>query len=100
MDMLTTTLLLLLMLSLALCAWLYLRVRRYRDLAERASAERAEAFAERAAVEARFQQGRAYLEALGEASSDALLLLDGNRQIIWGNEAAWEMFGVDTPAMS
>lgn len=95
----TTAVFLLLFLSLTLTAWFYLRAQRYRALADRASAERAEAFAARAASEARFQQGRAYLEALGEASSDALLMLDGNRQIVWGNEAAWEMFGVDTPAI-
>ncbi len=99
MDILTIILLLLLLSALALVVLLYLRVRRCQALAKRASAERAEAFAERAAIEAQLQQGRDYLEALGEASSDALLLLDGKRQIIWGNEAAWEMFGVDTPAI-
>lgn len=99
MDPLTTLLIPLLLLSLTLAAWFYLRARHFRAVADRMFAERAEAFAERAAMEARLQQGQAYLEALGEASSDALLLLDGNRQIIWGNEAAWEMFGVDTPAV-
>ena len=99
MDTLTATLLLLLLIALVLVAWQYLRARRCQAVAKRASVERAEAFAERTAMEAELQQGRAYLEALGEASSDALLLLDGNRQIMWGNAAAWEMFGVDTPAI-
>ena len=35
----------------------------------------------------------AYLSGLGDASLDTLLLLDGDRKIIWGNQAAWVMFG-------
>jgi len=37
--------------------------------------------------------------ALGEAALDALLILDAQRQVIWGNRAAWEMFNAGAPAI-
>jgi two-component system phosphate regulon sensor histidine kinase PhoR len=56
--------------------------------------ERAEAIARTAELEAQLTQQRAYLDALGETASDALLLLDENRQILWANHTAWQMFAV------
>jgi two-component system phosphate regulon sensor histidine kinase PhoR len=60
--------------------------------ARRAFIERAEAINRAAEAEARLAHQRACLDALGETAADALLLLDANRQIVWGNRAAWGMF--------
>jgi two-component system phosphate regulon sensor histidine kinase PhoR len=62
--------------------------------ARRAFVERVEAINRAAEAEAQLAQQRACLDALGETASDALLLLDTNRQIVWGNLAAWRMFEV------
>lgn len=50
-------------------------------------------------LEQNYRQVQSNLTGLGEASLDALLLLDADRQIVWGNPAAWEMFGVSAPAV-
>lgn len=71
---------------------LYVRLRRLRARDEAAFAERAEAIAARNELAATVQRDRQYLAALGESDTDALLLLDANRQIVWGNRLAWEMF--------
>ena len=78
---------------LALSLVQHLRLRRERERAERAYVERAEANAVREALEELAKQSRQHLDALGTASTDALLLLDGDRQIIWANRAAGDMFG-------
>ena len=60
--------------------------------------ERAETGARLAELAASEEQSRTYLDALGVTTSDGLLLLDNNRQIVWGNPSAWEMFeAVDAP---
>jgi two-component system, OmpR family, phosphate regulon sensor histidine kinase PhoR len=58
---------------------------------------RAEALAEVQELEQRLQAGRMFLDALGEATSDALLLLDGARQVTWANRAAWNLFNRGEP---
>lgn len=78
---------------LALSLVQHLRLRRERERAERAYVERAEANAVCEALEELAKQSRQHLDALGTASTDALLLLDGDRQIIWANRAAGDMFG-------
>jgi signal transduction histidine kinase len=58
---------------------------------------RAEALAQAQELEQRLQAGRMFLDALGEATSDALLLLDGARQVTWANRAAWNLFNRGEP---
>lgn len=70
----------------------HIRLRRARVAAKLAYAERAEILAACRQAEEAVQNGRGYLAALGESTSDALLLLDANREIVWGNPAAWDMF--------
>ncbi len=60
---------------------------------------RAEAVAARAEVERKHQHDASYLACLGEASLDALLLVDADRQIVWGNPVAWAMFGSASAAV-
>ena len=74
-------------------------LRRAREQAMAAYAGRAEAVAIREALEARLEAGRAYLDALGESTSDALVLLDDNRQVTWANAAAWDLFNGGQPAL-
>ena len=62
------------------------------DVARQAYTARAETIGRAAELAASVEQSRAYLDALGETTSDGVLLLDNNRQIVWGNAAAWEMF--------
>lgn len=82
--------LLLLAIALAVAAWL--SARRLRSQVQKAVQERAVAVASRDAAQHTLDQERAQLDALGQASMDALLLLNVNRQIVWGNPAAWDMF--------
>ncbi len=73
-------------------------LRRLGRQVRQAYTERAAAMARLAELEARVRQQRVHLDALGETTSDALLLVDGNRQIVWGNPSAWRMFdGADSP---
>ena len=60
--------------------------------ARQAFTERADAIGRTVELTASVEQSRAYLDALGETTSDGVLLLDNNRQIVWGNAAAWQMF--------
>lgn len=79
--------------AVAVAIVLHLRLRRVRARAERAFAERVEIIAARNELTAIVQRERQYLTALGESDTDALLLVDDNRQVVWGNQVAWEMFG-------
>ena len=72
---------------------LWARAHRASQEAHAAGQARAEAAAEVAATAERYQQSVAYLSGLGDASLDTLLLLDADRKILWGNQAAWAMFG-------
>ncbi|MGE5603209.1 MAG: sensor histidine kinase [Nitrososphaerales archaeon] len=72
---------------------------RARNQALAAYAGRAEAVAARSALEIRVERDRESLDALGESTSDALVLLDENRQITWANAAAWELFNSGQPAV-
>jgi two-component system phosphate regulon sensor histidine kinase PhoR len=76
----------------AMVAWLGRRAAAAQSEARAAALARAEAVAGRAAAEQACQQSAGHLACLGEASLDALLLIDADRQIVWGNGAAWEMF--------
>jgi two-component system, OmpR family, phosphate regulon sensor histidine kinase PhoR len=71
---------------------LWARARRASQEARAAGQARAEAAAEVATIAERNRQNEAYLGGLGDASLDALLLLDADRKILWGNQAAWTMF--------
>ena len=72
---------------------LWARAHRAAQEARAAGQARAEAAAEVAATAERYRQSVAYLSGLGDASLDTLLLLDADRKILWGNQAAWAMFG-------
>ncbi len=92
-------LLVLVILSVAGLAWQWRRAIAARQDADAAALARAEANAGRAAAEAELRRVTGYLAGLGEASLDALLVMDADRQIVWGNAVAWEMFGAATPAL-
>ncbi len=83
--------------AIAAAVLLYLRLRRERVRAEQSYVERAAAIATANELRAAVKRGKQNLDALGESSADALLLLDANRQITWGNQAAWDMFGEGHP---
>jgi two-component system, OmpR family, phosphate regulon sensor histidine kinase PhoR len=78
---------------------LIVSLNRARAQALAAYAGRAEAVAVRSAMEARLERDRESLDALGESTSDALVLLDENRQVAWANVAAWEFFNGGQPAV-
>jgi two-component system, OmpR family, phosphate regulon sensor histidine kinase PhoR len=75
------------------------RLRKTRDQALAVYASRAEAAAVRKALEERIERGRQFLDALGESTSDALVLLDDNRQVVWANQNTWDMFNGGEPAL-
>lgn len=77
----------------ALLLLLWARARRASQEARAAVQARAEAAAESASTAERYRQSVAYLSCLGDASPDTLLLLDADRKILWGNQAARTMFG-------
>ncbi len=99
MTQLDSVLVFFLVVAVALAALFYVRLRRANARADRSYADRAEAVAERDALTEALQRERQYLAALGESSNDALLLLDENRQIVWGNRVAWEWFSDGQPAL-
>jgi len=72
---------------------LWARAHRAAQEARAAGQARAEVAAEVTATAERYRQSVAYLSGLGDASLDTLLLLDADRKILWGNQAAWAMFG-------
>jgi two-component system phosphate regulon sensor histidine kinase PhoR len=78
---------------------LAVEVRKARAQALLAYAGRAEAIASREALEARIERGERFLAALGESTSDALVLLGDNRQVIWANATTWELFSGGEPAL-
>jgi len=85
------------LIALALLAWCGGRLRhlmRDRELAARACAA---AVADRVAMRQQTAEAQAHLNGLGAAGPDALLLLDADRRILWGNPNAWTLFGCDTP---
>jgi two-component system phosphate regulon sensor histidine kinase PhoR len=83
--------------ALALLAWCGVRLRRLardRELAVRAGAA---AVADRVAMRQQTVEAQAHLNGLGATDPDALLLLDADRRILWGNPNAWTLFGCGTP---
>jgi two-component system phosphate regulon sensor histidine kinase PhoR len=97
MTALTIFLAVLLAIAIVILAAVSLALRRTTAQARQVYTERAEGLAKRAQLEAQIASGRDYLSALGQATSDALLMLDAARQILWGNPAAWQMFGASEP---
>jgi two-component system phosphate regulon sensor histidine kinase PhoR len=97
MTALTIFLAMLLAIVIVILVAVSLALRRTTAQARQVYTERAEGLAKRAQLEAQIASGRDYLSALGEATSDALLMLDAARQILWGNPAAWQMFGASEP---
>jgi two-component system phosphate regulon sensor histidine kinase PhoR len=82
-----------------LLAWMWARVRKLEAQLEQSARERAEIAAKRDKLERELVETHGYLESLGSANLDAILLLDKNRQIVWGNQMAWEMFGHERSAL-
>jgi two-component system phosphate regulon sensor histidine kinase PhoR len=89
----------LLALAIGLLVWTWHRLRRAQAQVRQTVAERAQARSQREEMERQLQLSRDDLVAVGAADLDALLLLDGDRLITWGNAAAWEMFGTRGPAI-
>lgn len=88
-----------LLISLAATGVFWQRARTARAEANAARTACAEANAARTAAEQKALTDAGHLAALGEASLDALLLVDSSRQILWGNQTAWEMFAAPEPAI-
>ena len=99
MDPAGVVLLIVIMVLAGLLAWMWARVRKLDAQLERSARERAEIAAKRDELERELAAAHGYLESLGSANLDAILLLDKNRQIVWGNQMAWEMFGHERPAL-
>ncbi len=99
MALLDSLLALFLAVTLALAVLFYMRFRQVAARVNSSYTARAEALAERDALAETLQRDRHYLAALGESSNDALLLLDENRQIVWGNRIAWEWFSNGQPSL-
>jgi two-component system phosphate regulon sensor histidine kinase PhoR len=93
MDPPVIVLLLCLALAIALLLWFWARMRRMAIREQAAARQSAEARAARDASEQRLSMVQANRDAVGDASLDALFLLDRERQIAWANSAAAEMFG-------
>ena len=93
MSFWTISLILLLLIACIALVRVSAEGRRTKAHARQAFTERAEAIGRAVEFEAQVAQQRSYLNALGETASDALLLLDANRQILWANQTAWQMFG-------
>jgi len=89
----------LLVLAILLLIWMWQRLRRAAAILDRASREQAQDVASRTELERRIGEGDRHLTALGEANLDVLLILDSSRRIIWGNQAAWDMFGRAEPGL-
>ncbi len=92
-------LLVLLIVSTAGLFWLSRRAAAARREATAAVLARSEANAAQAAAESEQLRLANYLAGLGEASPNALLVIDADHQIVWGNALAWEMFGATGPAI-
>ncbi|MCX6032689.1 MAG: ATP-binding protein [Chloroflexi bacterium] len=80
-------------------AWLWLRGQRVGEQFRRAMRERAEATEARIELQRQIQRERGQLAALGAADFDALLLVDADRRIVWGNQGAWELFDRREPVV-
>jgi two-component system phosphate regulon sensor histidine kinase PhoR len=93
MSFLEIVLLCLVMITLALLVASLVRTKAAARAAQLAARERAEARAAQATCEQQLRMVRAHVDALGEANLDALFLLDEERQILWANGVAGEMFG-------
>jgi two-component system phosphate regulon sensor histidine kinase PhoR len=66
---------------------------------EQSARERTEIAARGEELERELAETHAYLESLGSANLDAILLLDKNRRIVWGNQVAWDLFDHERPAL-
>ena len=78
---------------------LLVALRRSRRQALLAYAARGQSAAVREALETRIRHDLAYLNALGESTPDALVLLDDNRVVVWANRPAWGLFNNGEPAV-
>lgn len=92
MSTLEIWLLVLLAVALVAIGLLALALRRAGRRAQLAYAERAEALAQRTQLTGVIEQDGHYLAALGQATTDAMLLLDGSRRVVWANAATKQMF--------
>jgi len=92
-------LLVLLLIAVGAAIGLLIALQRARRQALLAYAERAESVAIREALEIRLQHGLDYLNALGESTPDALVILDDHRTVVWANGPAWGLFNNGEPAV-
>jgi two-component system phosphate regulon sensor histidine kinase PhoR len=82
-----------------LLAWMWARVRKLEAQLEQSARERVEIASKRDELERELVETHGYLESLGSANLNAILLLDKNRQIVWGNQMAWDIFDHERPAL-
>jgi two-component system, OmpR family, phosphate regulon sensor histidine kinase PhoR len=95
----TYVLIALVVVAYPLLAVLWLRARRANARVREVSRERAQAVTARAEADAARRIAICHLDGVGEADQDALLVLDKDRRVVWGNSSAWEMFGVTGSAV-
>ena len=97
MNPLEVVLLLCLGITVVLLVWSWTRKRAAARRGQVAAQQSAEARAARDGCEQRLHTAQANQDAMGDASLDALFLLDAERQIVWANGVAAEMFGGGEP---
>jgi two-component system, OmpR family, phosphate regulon sensor histidine kinase PhoR len=99
MNDLALIFLILFLIAVALVVLLFVRLASARRSIELALAGRAEANVVQVGLRDNLRRAACQFDALGDATPDALLLLNENRQITWGNQAAWSMFNEGGPAL-
>jgi len=87
------------LLATALAVLYWWRLRGAREQVRHAGQARAAALTAQAEEAVKAREARNRLDALGQASLDALLVIDNQRRIVWGNQSAWELFDADAPAV-
>ena len=84
---------------LALSVGLWQRVRQAERRSQETARERTQLVSALDQSTQEVRRLRSYLEAVGSANLDALLVLDQNRQVVWGNSVAWQYFSNNQPAV-
>jgi two-component system phosphate regulon sensor histidine kinase PhoR len=89
----------LLALAVLLLILLWRRARAAEVRVREISRERAQALTARNSADNALRIATSHLDGLGDADQDALLIVDKNRHVLWGNPSAWEIFGASDAAL-
>lgn len=99
MSALEALLIIVVLVLVGLLIWEWRRERATRAHLDQALRARAELSAKCDELAGALREVRGQLDSLGSANLDAVLLVDKNRQIVWGNQMAWDMFDQGRPAI-